>query len=162
MMQSKQMWYICWGQYWHSYSKNNHHHKYQRLSFVHSLALLQLCGLAFACFVSLMATELFFFTPTPNLPLPLVKFPKHHQSLPLFSLAPPTVSSRFNTVSSSKARPSSSTVAVHAVREEAVQTPNSDSETTPASSSKLVLVVGGSGGVGTFWSFPFHDFVHGF
>ncbi|KAH9741581.1 NAD(P)-bd dom domain-containing protein [Citrus sinensis] len=32
--------------------------------------------------------------------------------------------------------------------EEVVQTPNSDSKVTPASSSKLVLVAGGSGGVG--------------
>ncbi|KAH9741577.1 NAD(P)-bd dom domain-containing protein [Citrus sinensis] len=95
-----------------------------------------------------MATELFFFTSIPNLPFPLIKFPKHHQSLPLFSLAPPTISSRFKTVSSSKARPSSSTVVVHAVQEEVVQTPNSDSKVTPASSSKLVLVAGGSGGVG--------------
>ena len=111
-----------------------------------------------------MATELFFFTPTPSLPLPLIKFPKHHQSLPLFSLAPPTISSRFKTVSSSKARPSSSTVVVHAVQEEVVQTPNSDSKVTPASSSKFVLVAGGSGGVGThsFWSFLSHDFVHEF
>ncbi|KAH9741585.1 NAD(P)-bd dom domain-containing protein [Citrus sinensis] len=65
------------------------------------------------------------------------------RSLPL-----QTISSRFKTVSSSKARPSSSTVVVHAVQEEVVQTPNSDSKVTPASSSKLVLVAGGSGGVG--------------
>ncbi|KAL9455072.1 hypothetical protein AB3S75_010474 [Citrus x aurantiifolia] len=95
-----------------------------------------------------MATELFFFTSIPNLPFPLIKFPKHHQSLPLFSLAAPTIYSKFKTVSSSKARPSSSTVVVHAVQEEVVQTPNSDSKVTPASSSKLVLVAGGSGGVG--------------
>lgn len=34
------------------------------------------------------------------------------------------------------------------MQEEVVQTPNSDSKVTPASSSKLVLVAGGSGGVG--------------
>lgn len=48
--------------------------------------------------------------------------------------------------------------AIRAVREEVVQSPISesarDSETVPSSSSKLVLVVGGTGGVGmAFWSF---------
>lgn len=95
-----------------------------------------------------MATELFF-TPIPDLPLPLVKFPKYPHRLPPFSLPTPAISSGhlfLKNVSGSKVRLSSSIV-VHAVQEEVVQTPNSDFETAPPS-SKLVLVVGGSGGVG--------------
>ncbi|KAJ0021253.1 hypothetical protein Pint_30893 [Pistacia integerrima] len=93
-----------------------------------------------------MATKLFF-TPIPNLPRPLVKFPENPRRIPLFSLPPLTISSGFcslKTVSSSRARSSS---AVHAVQEEVIQAPNSDSQTSPPSSSKLVLVVGGTGGV---------------
>ncbi|XP_031277202.1 protein TIC 62, chloroplastic isoform X2 [Pistacia vera] len=94
-----------------------------------------------------MATELFF-TPIPNLPHPFVKFPENPLRIPLFALPPLTISSGFcslKTVSSSRGRSSS---AVHAVQEEVIQAPNSDSQTAPPSSSKLVLVVGGTGGVG--------------
>ncbi|KAJ0021249.1 hypothetical protein Pint_30897 [Pistacia integerrima] len=93
-----------------------------------------------------MATELFF-TPIPNLPRPFVKFPENPLRIPLFALPPLTISSGFcslKTVSSSRGRSSS---AVHAVQEEVIQAPNSDSQTAPPSSSKLVLVVGGTGGV---------------
>ncbi|KAK2641222.1 hypothetical protein Ddye_022985 [Dipteronia dyeriana] len=94
-----------------------------------------------------MATELFF-SPIPNLPRPLEKFPKHPHRLPLFALPPLTVSSgysRFKSISSSKFKSSS---VVNALREEVDQTPNSDSQNNPPPSSKLVLVIGGSGGVG--------------
>ncbi|KAI9196973.1 hypothetical protein LWI28_028678 [Acer negundo] len=94
-----------------------------------------------------MATELFF-SPIPDLPCPLEKFPKHPHRLPLFALPPLTVSSwcsRFKNISSSKFKSSS---VINALREEVIQTPKSDPRNNPSPSSKLVLVIGGSGGVG--------------
>ncbi|XP_044506846.1 uncharacterized protein LOC123226398 [Mangifera indica] len=93
-----------------------------------------------------MATELFF-TPVTNLPRPLVNFPENPLRIPLLTLPPLTTSSGFSslkTVSSSKAGSSSALRTV----QEVIQAPNSDSQTAPPSSSKLVLVVGGTGGVG--------------
>ncbi|XP_008227248.1 PREDICTED: sanguinarine reductase isoform X2 [Prunus mume] len=89
----------------------------------------------------------------PNLPTPARTFPKHPQQIPLFSLPPhsfhvnPSCNSR--TISSSNG---GSSPALHAVREEVIPSTSSDSisdsKTAPSSSSKVVLVIGGTGGVG--------------
>ncbi|PSR90158.1 hypothetical protein CEY00_Acc30356 [Actinidia chinensis var. chinensis] len=94
------------------------------------------------------------YTPISNLPLPCEKIPKPSQIVPNFPNLPlnscPGYRGSRNITSSRRALSSS---ICHAVREqELVQSPNSesnqDSETAPPSSSKLVLVLGGSGGVG--------------
>ncbi|CAB4278319.1 unnamed protein product [Prunus armeniaca] len=89
----------------------------------------------------------------PNLPTPARTFPKHPQQIPLFSLPPHSfhVNPSFNsrTISSSNG---GSSPALHAVREEVIPSTSSDStsdsKTAPSSSSKVVLVIGGTGGVG--------------
>uniref|UniRef100_A0A6M2EP21 NAD(P)-binding domain-containing protein n=1 Tax=Populus davidiana TaxID=266767 RepID=A0A6M2EP21_9ROSI len=95
------------------------------------------------------------FTAITDFPLTLEKFPNHPQRIHPFPLLPLNTSSEygsFKCFASSRRRMTSPLVA-HAVKEEVIdQSPNSeatlDSETTSPSSSKLVLVVGGSGGVG--------------
>ncbi|XP_062119667.1 uncharacterized protein At5g02240-like [Humulus lupulus] len=98
--------------------------------------------------LSLMASRLSFI-PSPQ--FQLGDLPKHPPQPPSFSL--PALGFRRSkcsfhptTISSSRAE------SPRAIREEVVQSPNSesthDSKTTPSSSSKLVLVVGGTGGVG--------------
>ncbi|OAY61346.1 uncharacterized protein At2g34460, chloroplastic isoform X1 [Manihot esculenta] len=84
-------------------------------------------------------------------------FPLVHGKLSNFpQIIPPNVSPghgycSFKFLSSSR-RVFSSSLVVHAAKGEAIQSPNSvstlDSKTTLPSSSKLVLVVGGTGGVG--------------
>lgn len=84
-------------------------------------------------------------------------FPLAHGKLSNFpQIIPPNVSPghgycSFKFLSSSR-RVFSSSLVVHAAKGEAIQSPNSvstlDSKTTLPSSSKLVLVVGGTGGVG--------------
>ncbi|KAJ6299505.1 hypothetical protein OIU76_020468, partial [Salix suchowensis] len=88
------------------------------------------------------------FTAIPDFPLTLAKFSNHPQRIHPFPLLPLDTSSKC--FASSRRRVTSPLVA-HAVKEKVVdQSPNSeatlDSETTTPSSSKLVLVVGGSGG----------------
>ncbi|KAJ6315615.1 hypothetical protein OIU78_018979 [Salix suchowensis] len=90
------------------------------------------------------------FTAIPDFPLTLAKFSNHPQRIHPFPLLPLDTSSKC--FASSRRRVTSPLVA-HAVKENVIdQSPNSeaalDSETTTPSSSKLVLVVGGSGGVG--------------
>ncbi|KAF9665622.1 hypothetical protein SADUNF_Sadunf16G0142200 [Salix dunnii] len=90
------------------------------------------------------------FTATTDFPLTLTKFSNHTQGVHPFPLLPLNTSSKC--FASSRRRVTSPLVA-HAVKEKVIdQSPNSeatlDSETTTPSSSKLVLVVGGSGGVG--------------
>ncbi|KAJ6750763.1 hypothetical protein OIU85_001313 [Salix viminalis] len=90
------------------------------------------------------------FTAIPDFPLTLAKFSNHPQRIHPFPLLPLDTSSKC--FASSRRRVTSPLVA-HAVKEKVIdQSPNSeaalDSETTTPSSSKLVLVVGGSGGVG--------------
>ncbi|EEF45731.1 hypothetical protein RCOM_1245600 [Ricinus communis] len=105
-----------------------------------------------------MACKLFF-APIPNCPLSHTKLSKFPQRIPLHFLPPFNISSGYysssrtvQSVSSSSSSSSSSSLVVHALKEEVIQSPNSeatyDSITTPPSSSKLVLVIGGSGGVG--------------
>lgn len=97
-----------------------------------------------------MATELLF-TRILDLPRhPLGNLQKHRLRLP--SQLPLTVSSghrRCRTIFPALKSKSNSLI-VNAVSEEVVQIPNSDSQTASPSSSKLVLVIGGSGGVGTY------------
>ncbi|XP_050236917.1 sanguinarine reductase [Mercurialis annua] len=97
-----------------------------------------------------MACRLIFFTPTPHCTFSNAKFTKFRQKNPLHSLSLSEVSSGYHssstTVSSSSC--SSSSFVVRAVKNEVIQSPNSDSKTASPSSSKLVLVIGGSGGVG--------------
>ncbi|XP_059668964.1 sanguinarine reductase [Cornus florida] len=102
---------------------------------------------------SLMASKLSF-TPITELPVCSEKFPKPPQRIPLSPLLQSSSSSGyrcFTIISSSRARVSSSSLC-HAVKEELIQSPNSestrDSQTTSPASTKLILVVGGSGGVG--------------
>ncbi|GAV70305.1 NAD_binding_10 domain-containing protein [Cephalotus follicularis] len=99
-----------------------------------------------------MASKLSFIPGIADIPLPLVKFPKHPQTLSLFPLELSSGYASFKSVSSSfamgKSSSSSSSSVVHAVQEDVVQSPSSDSPNTPPASSKLVLVVGGTGGVG--------------
>ncbi|KAF2291883.1 hypothetical protein GH714_035984 [Hevea brasiliensis] len=94
-----------------------------------------------------MACKLFF-TPIPDFPLARRKFSKFPQRISL-NISPGYCSFKF--LSSSR-RVFSSSLVVHAAKEEVIQSPNSvstlDSKTTLPSSSKLVLVVGGTGGVG--------------
>ncbi|PON97652.1 NAD(P)-binding domain containing protein [Trema orientale] len=97
-----------------------------------------------------MASRLSF---SPNPEFPVVNFPKHPRQVPVFALPPLGFRSKcgyYSTaISSSRGE---SPQALRAVREEVIQSPNSesthDSITTPSSSSRLVLVVGGTGGVG--------------
>ncbi|XP_030959865.1 protein TIC 62, chloroplastic [Quercus lobata] len=97
-----------------------------------------------------MASRLLF-TPIPDFPVPVEKFPKPHQRVPCFTftLAPPTSYSSKSISSSGRGSPPPP---LNAVKEELIQSPSSerthDSKTSPSSSSKLVLVAGGSGGVG--------------
>ena len=86
-------------------------------------------------------------------PIPVGKFPKHPQHIPLFAFPPLGFHSKhicFETVSSfGGGLPKQ---ALRAVKEEVIESPNSESthgsQTTTSSSNKLVLVLGGSGGVG--------------
>ncbi|KAL0558830.1 hypothetical protein IC582_003412 [Cucumis melo] len=89
----------------------------------------------------------------PRFPHPPTIFHTTFQTLPLFTLPPLCSSSSFdnqlrNSISSYRLR----SPAIRAINQEVVQTPSSestrDSKTDPVASSKLVLVVGGSGGVG--------------
>lgn len=97
---------------------------------------------------STMATNLQLL-PIHGFPLSSWKCPKYPQRVPVFSLQPlnPSPPSP-KSILSSRRRAS----VAHAVKEEVIQSPNSDpaldSKTSPPASSKLVLVVGGSGGVG--------------
>ncbi|PRQ32835.1 putative NAD(P)-binding domain-containing protein [Rosa chinensis] len=79
-------------------------------------------------------------TSTPNFQ---ISTPKHPRQLPL-----PLLGFQLKCCSNSISR--SKAGAVHAVQQEqeVLQSPASDSNSVPSSSSKLVLVVGGTGGVG--------------
>nr|XP_015868999.2 uncharacterized protein At2g37660, chloroplastic-like [Ziziphus jujuba var. spinosa] len=87
-------------------------------------------------------------------PTPVGKFPKHPQQLPLFAISPlgfhPKTTSFRTILSSREGLPVPQPL--RAVKEEVIESLNSestrDSQTTPPSSTKFVLVVGGSGGVG--------------
>lgn len=100
---------------------------------------------------STMATNLQLL-PIHGFPLSSWKCPKYPQRVPVFSLQPlnppPPPPPSPKSILSSRRRAS----VAHAVKEEVIQSPNSDpalgSKTSPPASSKLVLVVGGSGGVG--------------
>ncbi|KAF7121469.1 hypothetical protein RHSIM_Rhsim13G0216500 [Rhododendron simsii] len=91
------------------------------------------------------------FSPITDLSLPSDVFPKPPQRIPIFPRLPLNLCAGYHC---SKSISSSARVSVcHAVKEQQViQSPNSDStqnnQTDPPASSKLVLVVGGSGGVG--------------
>eukprot|EP00257_Ricinus_communis_P025274 XP_025012688.1 uncharacterized protein LOC8261164 [Ricinus communis] len=143
------------GPFWYSGGKYNNH-KIKR-----SFSLSPLVDTHSSHFCSshpLMACKLFF-APIPNCPLSHTKLSKFPQRIPLHFLPPFNISSGYysssrtvQSVSSSSSSSSSSSLVVHALKEEVIQSPNSeatyDSITTPPSSSKLVLVIGGSGGVG--------------
>ncbi|XP_058199207.1 sanguinarine reductase-like isoform X2 [Rhododendron vialii] len=137
--------------YYHSYSiwkeEDNHHihmydQQYTPLSLFSVVVLLQSYWL--------MASKLSF-SPITDLSLPSDVFPKPPQRIPIFPHLPLNLCAGYHC---SKSISSSSRVSVcHAVKEQQViQSPNSDltqnSQTDPPASSKLVLVVGGSGGVG--------------
>ncbi|KAG2671083.1 hypothetical protein I3760_14G117000 [Carya illinoinensis] len=98
-----------------------------------------------------MASRLPGFIPIPVSPFPVEVFSRPPQRIPCLTLPP---SSFYSLVASSESISSSrrGSPALNAVKEELIQSPSSvpthDSRTTPSSSSKLVLVVGGSGGVG--------------
>ncbi|KAL7199364.1 hypothetical protein ACSBR2_021616 [Camellia fascicularis] len=103
-----------------------------------------------------MASKLSF-TPINDLPFPREKFSKPPLTIPIFPHLTLNSCSGFHlskTISSSRASSSSSSSSsvCAAVKEQLIQSPNlestQDSETIPPSSSKFVLVVGGSGGVG--------------
>uniref|UniRef100_A0A5B7BPL0 NAD(P)-binding domain-containing protein n=1 Tax=Davidia involucrata TaxID=16924 RepID=A0A5B7BPL0_DAVIN len=101
--------------------------------------------------LSFMASKLSF-TPITDLPVYREKFPKPPQGTHLFPLLPLNSSFGyrcFTSISSSRGLSSS---ICHAVKEELIQSPNSestqDSQITTPASSKLILVLGGSGGVG--------------
>ncbi|KAG6629872.1 hypothetical protein CIPAW_14G115600 [Carya illinoinensis] len=102
------------------------------------------------CFM-FMASRLPGFIPIPVSPFPVEVFSRPPQRIPCLTLPP---SSSYSLVASSESISSSrrGSPALNAVKEELIQSPSSvpthDSRTTPSSSSKLVLVVGGSGGVG--------------
>ncbi|CAN6695037.1 unnamed protein product [Malus baccata var. baccata] len=90
-----------------------------------------------------------------NLPIPARNLPNHPHRIPLFSIPPPLdlhANSSFNSTTISRSKGRSSPPALGAVQEEVVQSPSSErtgnSEASPSSSSKLVLVIGGTGGVG--------------
>ncbi|XP_024026422.1 uncharacterized protein LOC112093050, partial [Morus notabilis] len=90
------------------------------------------------------------FSPIPE--FSAKSFPQQPRQVPLFAIPPlgfPSKYAHSRTISSSRVEFVHS---LRAVREEVVQSPNSestdDSKTAPSSSSKLVLVVGGTGGVG--------------
>ncbi|CAL5358025.1 hypothetical protein CsSME_00047763 [Camellia sinensis var. sinensis] len=100
-----------------------------------------------------MASKLSF-TFKSDLHFPREKFSKPPLTIPIFPHLTLNSCSGFHlskTISSSRALSSSSSVCA-AVKEQLIQSPNlestQDSETIPPSSSKFVLVVGGSGGVG--------------
>ncbi|KAL5565839.1 hypothetical protein UlMin_029003 [Ulmus minor] len=85
-------------------------------------------------------------------PIPVKNFPKHPQQIALFPIQPLGFHPKYNcssrTISSSRKGSS----VIRAVREEVIESPISESthvsENTPSSSTKCVLVVGGTGGVG--------------
>ncbi|KAM1256031.1 hypothetical protein ACFX1Q_030196 [Malus domestica] len=90
-----------------------------------------------------------------NLPIPARNLPNHPHRMPLFSIPPPLdlhANSSINSTTISRSKGRSSPPALGAVQEEVVQSPSSErtgnSEASPSSSSKLVLVIGGTGGVG--------------
>lgn len=113
-----------------------------------SLSLL--CGCSPTVLLLLMASKLSF-SPTTDLSLPSDVFPKPPQRIPNFPHLPLNLCAGYHC---SKSISSSARVSVcHAVKEQQViQSPNSEftqnSRTDLPASSKLVLVVGGSGGVG--------------
>ncbi|TQE01622.1 hypothetical protein C1H46_012761 [Malus baccata] len=90
-----------------------------------------------------------------NLPIPARNLPNHPHRIPLCSVPPPLdlhANSSINSTTISRSKGRSSPPALGAVQEEVVQSPSSErtgnSEASPSSSSKLVLVIGGTGGVG--------------
>ncbi|KAJ8751115.1 hypothetical protein K2173_016296 [Erythroxylum novogranatense] len=107
----------------------------------------------------MMASKFSSVTPMSDFPLSLQKFTTHPQRLHLYPLhSSPTLSSGYcyyKCLSSSRERGARAGLAssvVQAVREEVIQPTSSetarDSKPASSASSKLVLVVGGSGGVG--------------
>ncbi|KAA8549841.1 hypothetical protein F0562_001525 [Nyssa sinensis] len=94
----------------------------------------------------------FSFTPITDLLVCSEKFPKPPQRTPLFPIPPLKYSSGYRCFSSISSSRGLSSSVCHAVKEEVIQSSNSesaqDSQTTSPASSKHVLVVGGSGGVG--------------
>ncbi|GLT34849.1 hypothetical protein SLA2020_093420 [Shorea laevis] len=96
-----------------------------------------------------MASKLSF-TCIPELPLPIDKFPKSHQRIHLFPLPPPNFSPLCSSLKNNN-NSSCRGLSVHALKQEVIQSPNSDStldsKAAFPASSKLVLVVGASGGV---------------
>lgn len=86
-------------------------------------------------------------TPITDLPLPCEKLPKPFQRIPLFPLLQVNYSSGYCSKLVLSTRTKSSSVC-NAVKEEEIQTPNSDLQSNIPGSSKLVLVIGGSGRVG--------------
>ncbi|GLT50722.1 hypothetical protein SLA2020_241880 [Shorea laevis] len=97
-----------------------------------------------------MASKLSF-TCIPELPPPIEKFPKPHQRIHLFPLQPPNFSPLCSFLKNNN-NSSCRGLSVHALKQEVIQSPSSDStldsKAAFPASSKLVLVVGASGGVG--------------
>ncbi|GKV16591.1 hypothetical protein SLEP1_g27213 [Rubroshorea leprosula] len=97
-----------------------------------------------------MASKLSF-TCIPELPLSIEKFPKPHQRIHLVPLPPPNFSPLCSSLKNNN-NSSWRRLSVHALKQEVIQSPNSDStldsKAAFPASSKLVLVVGASGGVG--------------
>ncbi|KAG5517464.1 hypothetical protein RHGRI_038018 [Rhododendron griersonianum] len=114
-----------------------------------SLSLSLLCCCSPTVLLLLMASKLSF-SPTTDLSLPSDVFPKPPQRIPIIPHLPLNLCAGYHC---SKSISSSARVSVcHAVKEQQViQSPNSEftqnSRTDLPASSKLVLVVGGSGGV---------------
>ncbi|CAI0541422.1 unnamed protein product [Linum tenue] len=97
-----------------------------------------------------MATKISF-TPTHNFPPRLGNFAKYPQTIPLYPLQPLNVSHRNCNLKAGSG--SAAAAKVQALKEDLIESLNSDASADSAtasfpSSSKLVLVVGGSGGVG--------------
>ncbi|CAI0541829.1 unnamed protein product, partial [Linum tenue] len=99
--------------------------------------------------VASMATKISF-TPTHNFPPRLGNFAKYPQTIPLYPLQPLNVSHGNCHLKAGSG--SAAAAKVQALKEDLIESLNSDtsadSATASPSSSKLVLVVGGSGGVG--------------
>ncbi|CAI0541828.1 unnamed protein product, partial [Linum tenue] len=106
--------------------------------------------------VASMATKISF-TPTHNFPPRLGNFAKYPQTIPLYPLQPLNVSHGNCHLKAGSG--SAAAAKVQALKEDLIESLNSDtsadSATASPSSSKLVLVVGGSGGVG-------RPYFHGF
>ncbi|KAJ7964124.1 NAD(P)-binding Rossmann-fold superfamily protein [Quillaja saponaria] len=97
-----------------------------------------------------MASKLSF-ASVQNFPVPIGKFLEFHRKIPL-SLHPPLNSDSKYDSGKSFTSSRGMSLAINVVKQELLQSPSSEStrssENTPSSSSKFVLVVGGSGGVG--------------